>query len=184
MLYAVSDIHGYFGLFERLLRKVDYSPSKDQLIVLGDLIDRGPDSRKVIELCIRLQELGAIILKGNHEQMAVSCLTTNELKHLRTLDWLYYSGGIEMMQNYVSGKSIDPTLYVHIEWLKNLPVYYQCYGYTFVHGALEPGVSLMKQNVNYMLWGTPPPHCNFPIIRQTCRMDRYRQLFLRDSDIG
>jgi len=106
------------------LKKADYSPSRDQLIIIGDLIDRGPDSRKVLEFCMKLQELGAIILKENHEQMAISCLATNELKQIGITDWLYY-GGQEMMKNYVSGNSIDPTLYVHIEWLKNLPVYYQ-----------------------------------------------------------
>jgi serine/threonine protein phosphatase 1 len=114
-LYAISDIHGYYSPFKNLLEEIGYSPSRDQLVVLGDLIDRGPDSRKVVELCMELQQQGTVILMGNHEQTAVSCLDPNEPKIISLYKWVQYCGVDSFVSNYVIEERIGPVLYTHIE---------------------------------------------------------------------
>jgi serine/threonine protein phosphatase 1 len=122
-------------------------------VVLGDLIDRGPDSRKVIELCMTLQDKGAVILKGNHEDMAVRCLDQSQ-DFAITYDWLTYCGGESMIDSYTVNNILDTrNMYQHIEWLKNLPVSYQSHGYTFVHAGLHPGLPFKYQLESTMLWG-------------------------------
>ncbi|HEY2985505.1 MAG TPA: metallophosphoesterase, partial [Jatrophihabitantaceae bacterium] len=66
---AISDIHGERERFERLLDEVRYDPAADDLILLGDYVDRGPDARGVVDLVIGLRDEGATVLMGNHEQM-------------------------------------------------------------------------------------------------------------------
>ncbi|MFD1905506.1 metallophosphoesterase [Paenibacillus rhizoplanae] len=61
----ISDIHGCIEEFNLLLRRAEYDPSRDQLILLGDYVDRGPDSRAVVEQAKRLAEAeGVIVLRG------------------------------------------------------------------------------------------------------------------------
>jgi len=75
---VMSDIHGELEMFERLLSDVKYDPDQDQLILLGDYVDRGPNSRKVLDKVIELKAEGALVLKGNHEDLMIKALTTNE----------------------------------------------------------------------------------------------------------
>ena len=65
-LYCIGDIQGCQESFEKLLRSADFSPSRDTLYVLGDLVNRGPDSLQVLRTC--MQADGAILsLLGNHD---------------------------------------------------------------------------------------------------------------------
>lgn len=71
-ILIVSDIHGHFKQFEELLT---YWNQEDTLVILGDLIDRGPDSLKVIEKVIELKQIyedKVIFVKGNHEEMLLN----------------------------------------------------------------------------------------------------------------
>ena len=71
MTYVISDIHGEYGMFEEILEKIRFSDS-DTLFVLGDMIDRGPDPRKVVMKLMSMPN--AVCLVGNHELMAIDCL--------------------------------------------------------------------------------------------------------------
>jgi bis(5'-nucleosyl)-tetraphosphatase (symmetrical) len=66
MRYLVGDLQGCCGAFDRLLQQIDFSPSRDHLVVLGDLVNRGPQSLAVLQ---RLRGLGeaATCLLGNHD---------------------------------------------------------------------------------------------------------------------
>ncbi|WP_308860236.1 metallophosphoesterase [Paenibacillus radicibacter] len=76
---VISDIHGCYDEFIRLLGKVFYNHKEDQLILLGDYCDRGKNSKKVIELIKYLnEECGAIVLKGNHDQMFVESILEDD----------------------------------------------------------------------------------------------------------
>ena len=72
-LYAIGDIHGSLESLERLLDKINPDLTRDRLLFVGDYIDRGPQSKEVVDYIIRLKNLappGQIIcLKGNHEAM-------------------------------------------------------------------------------------------------------------------
>ena len=73
--YVVSDIHGEYELFIRLLEEIHLKET-DTLYVLGDILDRGPHP---IQIILKLMEMpNAICLVGNHEFMAMKCLETGE----------------------------------------------------------------------------------------------------------
>ncbi|MBL4707702.1 MAG: serine/threonine protein phosphatase [Flavobacteriales bacterium] len=71
--YAISDIHGCSKTFKKLLKKIDLN-KKDQLFLIGDLINRGPKSDKVLNYILKLKAKGfqVFFIRGNHEQMALN----------------------------------------------------------------------------------------------------------------
>ncbi|BDD09129.1 serine/threonine protein phosphatase [Fulvitalea axinellae] len=72
---AISDIHGCPKTFEALLDKVRYSPNKDRLFLLGDYVNKGPDSKRVLEIIYDLKKRfpdNVTALLGNHDQQALS----------------------------------------------------------------------------------------------------------------
>ncbi len=101
--YAIGDVHGRLDLLERMIATIDRDRhesgrARDYLILLGDLIDRGPDSRGVIEFLMRLPSDGIrpVFLMGNHEEMMLRVLGDEpEAVH----QWLTY-GGYEFAQSY------------------------------------------------------------------------------------
>ena len=76
MLFAVSDIHSYYEPLISALKEKDFFASNDnKLVVIGDALDRGPDTKKVIDLLLSLHSDGRLIyIKGNHEDLLIDCL--------------------------------------------------------------------------------------------------------------
>jgi len=74
-ILAISDIHGCLNTFKAILQQINYTKA-DQLFLIGDFIDRGPDSKGVIDHIWDLQAQGFSItcIKGNHEQMLLNGL--------------------------------------------------------------------------------------------------------------
>lgn len=129
--YAAGDIHGRFDLLEKALAVIDRHAAgrPHQLIFVGDYIDRGPDSRSVVERLIALTESGrAVCLKGNHEQMAVRAAFFGGADH-----W-FGNGGEETLRSY--GGSIP---LAHIEWMDALPLVHREGRRLFVHAGMLPG---------------------------------------------
>ncbi|MEH7524970.1 metallophosphoesterase family protein, partial [Bacillus sp. JJ1503] len=75
---VISDIHGCHDEFVKLLDITKYNPTEDQLILLGDYIDRGKDSKKVIDKVMELVSNGAIALRGNHDDWLLCFLSDPE----------------------------------------------------------------------------------------------------------
>jgi nitrite reductase/ring-hydroxylating ferredoxin subunit len=75
--FIVGDIHGCLEEFELLLRKMDFHPSKDRLISVGDLVGKGPKSLEVVR---RMRELGATTIRGNHEARVLSFMDSSEAR--------------------------------------------------------------------------------------------------------
>jgi len=71
--WAIGDIHGNARQFERLLHHIKFDAATDQLIILGDVIDRGPDSKRVMEMLLELHGRNRrhVLLRGNHENMVI-----------------------------------------------------------------------------------------------------------------
>ncbi len=78
MYYVVSDIHGCYRKFNKLLKKINFSNDSDVLFVLGDAIDRGRDGIRVLQLMMKNDHM--ILLMGNHERMAYAILSQLEHK--------------------------------------------------------------------------------------------------------
>lgn len=172
-IYAVGDLHGRKDLLDRMLgmiaadARLSKAPRK-LVVFLGDYIDRGPDSRAVIETLAAGPPATAdwadfrwVALSGNHEAMMV--------RFLDDLDggaaWLSGSnGGLATLQSYIgdlpqpSGlKTLQELLNRalpadHRRFLTALPANHQEGGYFFVHAGVRPGIPLQHQQRQDMLW--------------------------------
>jgi len=148
---VVSDIHGCYEAWLRLLEKVDYDKERDQLLILGDYVDRGPNSREVVEHLIYLRDVhGAVVLRGNHDQRLVDLVRHADEKVIgKFLD----HGGAETARSYlglqakqnVTAQTVDEMIseirkeYAHhIAFLNSLPYYAEDSRHIYVHAGLNP----------------------------------------------
>lgn len=145
-LIAIGDIHGEINKLNSLLENLNLVKS-DTIVFLGDYIDRGKNSKDVIERLIDLSEkVNCIFLKGNHEQMVLKMLKT---KSETDISYWLMNGGNETLNSY--GDLIGMMM-LHGKFLKNLKPYYLTEKYLFVHAGINPNKSLEEQNENDLLW--------------------------------
>jgi len=145
-LLAVGDIHGCLDPLERLLDEVRPT-ARDQLVFLGDYIDRGPDSCGVVECLLRLQRRlpQTVFLKGNHEQMLLDFLQGRQTA-------LYlYNGGDATLASYRQ-RGLDGPPPSHREFFHQLRLRFVCGDFIFVHAGLRPGVPVAAQTEEDLLW--------------------------------
>lgn len=146
LTYAIADLHGRFDLLEAafgaIAKHAGERPSK--IITLGDYVDRGPQSRQIIEHLMAAQKAGMklICLKGNHEDMMHETLTA-------PLDpsWWVGNGGETTLRSY--NNEVPST---HLHWAKNLPTTYVDEHRVFVHAGVDPTKALDEQTEEFMLW--------------------------------
>jgi len=149
----ISDIHGEYDLFIELLEKVNYDPKEDQLILLGDYIDRGPKSKQVLEKVMQLKEEGAIVLRGNHDQMMIDVADEKE----DAWDRWERNGGLATLENYRRNRKKmtipdDELFHRHVRFLSTLDYYYEIDDYIFVHAGIEPGVKPDETDPWTLIW--------------------------------
>lgn len=131
--FAISDIHGCALTFQALLDQIAFSKA-DQLFLLGDYIDRGPDSKGVIDAILRMRADGYAItcLRGNHEQLFLDALEGR----IDPDEW-YHSLGRSMMVSY-PGVTVPANLPAeHLHFIQNLALYHLEGPYILVHGGLD-----------------------------------------------
>lgn len=133
--YVFSDVHGHHRTLERLLEKV--SPSdEDEIWVLGDLVDRGPDPIGVIRTCRALPNVHFIM--GNHEDMMLSYFRDPH-DYVMTFQWELNGG--HTTKAGLSKLTVDELSDV-IEWTENLPLHAHVNvndrNYLLVHAGLRP----------------------------------------------
>ncbi len=152
-ILAISDIHGELELFNELLEKVNYNPSRDQLILLGDYIDRGPDSKGVLNRVMELKDNGAIVLRGNHDEMMVNSVDGV----LGAKERWERNKGLATLQGYDSTLNImtnprTKEFTTHVNFIRSLDYYYETDNYIFVHAGVEPGVSMTSADTHKLVW--------------------------------
>jgi len=170
-VYAVGDVHGRADLFEALMEAVDgddaaRAPAESTVILLGDLVDRGPDSAGVLALAQSWQRNRHVrALMGNHEEMFLDSFDSEEvLRH-----FLRY-GGRETLLSY----PIDPATYVaaslaeaqelmrefvpaeDIAFMRSMEDMIPIGDYLFVHAGIRPEVPLEEQKVGDLRWIREP----------------------------
>ncbi len=170
-VYAVGDIHGRLDLFLRLIDKIEADdaarPSADTtIILLGDLIDRGPDSSGVIDAAIGLAQRRTLrALCGNHEEMFLKCLEDD-----RFVRPFLSHGGRETVLSYLRDheeynrltfEEVRQRLNVavpteHRRFLENLEDKIVAGDYLFVHAGIRPGVELQDQSLADLRWIREP----------------------------
>lgn len=133
--YVFSDVHGHHRTLERLLERV--SPAEDdQVWIIGDMVDRGPDPISVIRTCQSLP--GSHVLMGNHEAMMLD-FVHNPDDNLMAYQW-QMNGGHTTYEGYASLPSAERVDL--IDWMESLPLgAHVTVGdrtYIFVHAGLQP----------------------------------------------
>jgi serine/threonine protein phosphatase 1 len=147
-LLAIGDIHGCHIAFDTLLKHLAITPA-DTVVVLGDVIDRGPGTRQVIDRLLELKERGPLVfLLGNHEEMFLDSLTIDEVRE----PWMGF-GGLETLISY--GEHAEDTGELpadHVAFLRSGLDYFETESTVFVHASLEPGKPLAKQTPEWLRW--------------------------------
>ena len=165
-VYAIGDVHGRMDLLRPLLDQMaedSMDATRTQVIFLGDYIDRGGDSRAVLDTLIAGKQSQAwVCLKGNHEAMLLSAIDGAQ-------EWEFWlaNGGLETLFSYgVSARELvssgrsnelhDAVLAAvppdHIEFLRNLDITLTLGDYFFCHAGVRPGVALDRQVQGDLLW--------------------------------
>ncbi|NJC34099.1 serine/threonine protein phosphatase 1 [Sphingomonas jejuensis] len=166
-VYAVGDIHGRLDLLDALLAMIDAdaagSGARIELVFLGDLVDRGPDSAGVVErLRLLAAERPIRVLTGNHEEIFLKALGGDR----EALRFFTRIGGRETILSYgVSKQQYDSTGYdelfelmstsvpvAHVDFMRGFEDQVQVGDYLFVHAGIRPGVPLEDQTLADLRW--------------------------------
>ncbi len=153
-IYAIGDIHGCLDLLDGLLSEIQPDLHRDKLLFIGDYIDRGPDSKGVVDYILNLQKLypreNFICLKGNHEAMFQDFLRGIEP------DLFLLNGGLSTIEAYWGANWDRPENLIlppeHEIFYDELQLYYETPNYLFVHGGLKPMTPLADQIEEDLLW--------------------------------
>lgn len=169
-VYAIGDVHGRLDLLRRLFAQLGIDAGErrtrsTRLVLLGDLIDRGPNSRQVLEVARRMQTQNGgrvLVLCGNHEDMMLA--SANGHPSAQKL-WIG-NGGDATLRSY----GLDPAAFLGLapleraeaiksavglemlEWLRALPLTYRSGDYFFCHAGVRPSVPLDRQRRWDLLW--------------------------------
>lgn len=149
-LYAIGDIHGTSDALKTIFKEGKFS-ANDTFVFLGDYVDRGPDTKGVLDWLIRnTYYYNFVFLRGNHEIM----MMTARIDQDRLREWMFF-GGSEVLDSYGIGDSADWADQIdkeHWHFLEDTLPYYEKDNYIFVHGGLETGRPLEEQNMHHLFW--------------------------------
>ncbi|MBR0750732.1 serine/threonine protein phosphatase [Bradyrhizobium jicamae] len=171
-LYAVGDIHGCsdllttaFGLIDEDLART--KPGRVIQVFLGDYVDRGPNTRRTLDLLIgRGQVHETVFIKGNHEALLMDLLADPS----RLPEWLQLGGAATLMSYGVETSphqaATDPVSVrqaflaalpqSHIAFLRALVPSYSCGDFFFAHAGAKPGIPLDQQSEEDLMWIREP----------------------------
>lgn len=153
-LFVFGDLHGHINKLEALLKQIRtvFRPDKDKYVFVGDYIDKGPDSKKVVQRLLELSYSGVktVFLVGNHESMLLDDYLSGKRPH-----FFLNNGGLSTLKSYGLHKTKPKDTRFppeHMKFFNNLRLYYRESGYLFVHAGLRPGIPLKQQSVHDLLW--------------------------------
>ena len=161
----IGDIHGRADLLAELFTRIDsdreLSPTRQSdEVFLGDYIDRGPDSRQVIDLLIARERRHRVqFLKGNHEEFAYRVLTDSSV----VTEWQNLGGGSTLLsyglksvryqdRSEVAAAFRESMPEDHFRFLQHLSLSFSCGDFFFAHAGVRPGVPLTQQSEHDLLW--------------------------------
>ena len=159
-LLAIGDIHGYSAALDAVLAGVEIRRD-DTVVTLGDYIDRGPDSKGVIERLIELSGRCRLVpLLGNHDQVALEVM---ERPGDELLGWLTFGGDATLASYGCRSPADFPA--AHIEFLRGCLDYHETENHFFVHASYLENLPLSEQSREILLWDSlrwrvPGPHCS------------------------
>ena len=175
MIYAVSDIHGNFDKYTKMLEKINFSPN-DTLYILGDVIDRGNDGFKI--LLDAAKRSNVTMLMGNHEAMAldalpsiINCIRKGKkvkitVKNADAIDLWFYNGGKSSLIDFLSLNADDR----RFAWncMNSMPLYKEVevggQKFLLLHGGLKhfsPSRPIEEYKRDEIVWCRPQPDTTY-----------------------
>ncbi len=170
-IYAIGDIHGDLAQLEQALNRIEADGGADApLVVLGDLVDRGPASRGVIELLRAGVAAGRdwTVIRGNHDRMFLNFLTDGTIEDANIKSGLPWShtrlGGQTTLASYgvtfddaraladIHAETAQAVPADHLQFLQDQPLFHEAGDLLFVHAGIRPGVPLADQQENDLIW--------------------------------
>lgn len=170
-VYAVGDVHGQIDMLLAALELIRLDGGAEaQVIFLGDYVDRGPDSRAVIQTLMDGQASGQnwITLKGNHDRYFTRFLNDQSLWDPRTRAGLLWTdpilGGDKTLASYgvaaeagmpvdrIHSGAVQLVPEAHSRFLETLPLTHLTDEILFVHAGIMPGVPLAEQHEDDLVW--------------------------------
>ena len=146
-IIAIGDIHGHARALAALLRLIQPQPN-DTVVTLGDYVDRGPDSKGVLDQLIELENRCHLVsLMGNHEEMMLGAREGRDNFKF----WMQF-GGDAALDSYGPGRSVELVPWEHWAFLKKLRLYYETEGHFFVHANYYPNRPFQEQDTQTLLW--------------------------------
>ncbi|MDR0902322.1 MAG: serine/threonine protein phosphatase [Opitutaceae bacterium] len=157
-ILAIGDIHGSLAALETLVSGLSIQKT-DTLVTLGDYVDRGPDSRGVVDYLLALRgRANLVTLLGNHEAAMMDSRRDRKM----LTQWIMLFGGEATLDSYgVPGLAEVPR--GHWDFFEGCRLYYETETEFFVHAGVAPGLPLDRQPAEVLLWErfeTAKPHCS------------------------
>lgn len=155
---AIGDVHGCSTALEALLAAVR-PRAGDVLVTLGDYINRGPDSRGVLERLIDLGRVCTLVpILGNHDQTLLDVRAGR-----RPIFWLFDIGGLATLDSYGPGRDLSLIPERHFEFLQGCPDFHETRTHIFTHANYYPDLPMAEQPTSALRWEslretTPGPH--------------------------
>jgi serine/threonine protein phosphatase 1 len=146
LTFAIGDVHGCIDKLDELMRHCkDFASGRAiRFVMLGDYVDRGPDSNAVVS---RLMASSAICLKGNHEDLLVKA---HDRGGRAELEWMV-NGAEATLESYRARKVQDIPR-SHLDWMRALTLFHDDGQRFFVHAGIDFSVPLDQQDPHTMLW--------------------------------
>ncbi len=173
-IYAIGDVHGCIDLLRAAEDSIRFDIEKTDIpglvVLLGDYVDRGPDSAAVLShlASAPVGRMRRLVLCGNHDDMFLRFLREPE----KNRGWLDMGGRETLLSYGVSGRHLtfrrnedildlkhvlhDAIPEAHIQLLESMPIYARIGGHLFCHAGLRPGVPLEKQSDADLMWIREP----------------------------
>ena len=154
-IFIVGDIHGCLDPLRRMMDKIKWQPEKDGLIFLGDYIDRGVDSKGVVDYIIEISNSSPHVqcLMGNHENILLDFLSSGDPR------LLLLNGGMTTLESYQKEERGETEALIpseHVAFFENLFLYIELDDYYVVHAGFRPGVEIEKQSSEDLIWIREP----------------------------
>lgn len=156
-LIGIGDVHGCAATLDALLDRLAPRP-EDHLVFVGDYVDRGPDSRGVIERLLRLEAQSwdaghprCTFLRGNHDQMMLDFVDGTG-----DFDLWRVNGGLDTLESYARHGGTPDIPHEHVAFLRRTHLMLDTPGFAFVHAGLDPTLSVAENatraDAHVMLW--------------------------------
>jgi serine/threonine protein phosphatase 1 len=154
-VFIVGDIHGCLDPLKRMMDKIKWRPEEDGLIFLGDYIDRGVDSKGVVDYIIEISNSSPHVqcLMGNHENILLDFLSSGDPR------LLLLNGGMTTLESYQVEERGETEALIppeHVAFFENLFLYIELDDYYVVHAGFRPGVEIEKQSSEDLIWIREP----------------------------